>query len=283
MHHDAIRDAIEAATGQRPPGTPQPVSGGCIHETFGLGDFFVKANTPACAAMFTAEREALATLQATGTLRVPSPICSGLTDTHSFLVLERLQLGGPRSASQDALGRQLAALHRTSDELHGFRTDNFIGTTPQPNERSESWCDFYRERRLLHILGLAERCGHTFRGAHKLLDRLDTFFDGEPSPSLLHGDLWSGNSDALADGTPVVFDPASYFGDRETDLAMTTLFGGYGERFYAAYAESWPLPDGYGRRRDLYNLYHILNHAVLFGGGYARQAQTLIDDLLARV
>ena len=130
------------------------------------------------------------------------------------------------------------------------------------------------------MLTLAEARGYRFKNAITLLDKLGDFFDGEPSPSLLHGDLWGGNAAALPSGIPVIFDPAIYYGDREADLAMTRLFGGFSAPFYQAYEESWPLPVGHERRVNLYNLYHILNHAVLFGGGYVRQAQGVIDQLL---
>jgi len=169
----------------------------------------------------------------------------------------------------------------------GFAQDNFIGTTPQPNSWKDNWVDFWREQRLGFQLRLAEQNGHGSqlqRLGEKLMDALPAFFVGyTPQPSLLHGDLWSGNHAFLADGTPTIFDPAAYYGDRECDLAMTELFGGYHANFYAAYRAAYPLDAGYATRRDLYNLYHILNHANLFGGGYARQAEQMMQRLLAMV
>lgn len=162
----------------------------------------------------------------------------------------------------------------------GFAQDNFIGTTRQPNARKADWIDFWREQRLGFQLQLAAKDGHGGQLqslGEKLLDALPAFFAGyTPLPSLLHGDLWSGNHAFLPDGTPAVFDPAVYYGDRECDLAMTELFGGYPADFYAAYRAAWPLDAGYARRRDLYNL----NHANLFGGGYVRQAEQMMRVLL---
>jgi len=275
-----LRTAIERATGTLPPADPQPVGGGCIHQAFRLGEFFVKRNTPSSLPLFKAEERGLRTLQDTSTIRTPTPLCSGLTSSHAFLALEYLPLDGDRPRSHQELGRRLAALHRCSAHLFGADHDNFIGATPQPNQPSSSWIDFFREHRLGHMLRLAEAAGFSFPAAPRLLDHLHEFFpDAHPLPSLLHGDLWAGNAAALPDGSPVVFDPAVYYGDRETDLAMTSLFGGFSDSFYDAYHEAWPLPPAHSQRRDLYNLYHILNHAVLFGGGYARQANHIIQNL----
>ena len=283
MSLDTIRDAVEEATGVRPEGPAQPMGGGCINDAFRLGDFFVKTNELSKEAMFEVESLGLTALHQSNSVRVPQPICSGCDSALAFVVLEFLPLGGGSTSSQETLGRQLADLHRTTADHFGWEQDNFIGATPQPNLQSERWIDFLREHRLGHILHLAEGCGYAFRNAAGLLDNLDRFFESEPPPSLLHGDLWGGNAGALKDGTPDIFDPAVYHGDREADLAMTRLFGGFSPAFYAAYAEAWPLAPGHEARSDLYNLYHILNHAVLFGGGYARQAQGMMDELLRRI
>lgn len=175
----------------------------------------------------------------------------------------------------------------STTSCYGYVQDNFIGTTPQPNSWKDNWVDFWREQRLGFQLRLAQENGYGGRLQHlgqKLLDALPAFFAGyTPQPSLLHGDLWSGNHSFLADGTPAVFDPAAYYGDREADLAMTELFGGYPADFYAAYRAAYPLDTGYAVRRDLYNLYHILNHANLFGGGYVRQAEQMMQRLLVSI
>lgn len=177
--------------------------------------------------------------------------------------------------------------NRGTTSRFGFAQDNFIGTTPQPNGWSDDWIDFWHEHRLGFQLRLAEENGYGGQLqtlGNKLLDSLPAFYAGySPQPSLLHGDLWSGNHAFLADGTPAIFDPATYYGDREADLAMTELFGGYPADFYAAYRAAYPLNEDYATRRDLYNLYHILNHANLFGGGYARQAEQTMLRLLREV
>jgi len=185
------------------------------------------------------------------------------------------------------LGEQLATLHRRTGKAFGFTQDNFIGSSPQRNTWNNDWISFWREERLGFQLELAAENGYGGKLqslGEDLLEALPAFFEGyAPAPSLLHGDLWSGNHAFLADGTPTIFDPAVYYGDRECDLAMTELFGGYTANFYAAYRAAWPLHEGYGLRRDLYNLYHILNHANLFGGGYANQAEQMMRTLLQRM
>ena len=281
--------AISAAT-QRPFDLQRmtSVGGGCINESSHIegadgAAYFLKLNDVRHHAMLMAEAAGLATLAATGTLRVPCVIANGVADGQSYLVLEHLQL----SARGDArlLGERLAALHLCPAGGYGLDRDNFIGTTPQPNGWKEDWIDFWRERRLGFQLRLAADKGYggeLQRSGERLLDALPAFFTGyTPQPSLLHGDLWGGNHAYLADGTPVIFDPAVYYGDRECDLAMTELFGGYPAEFYSAYRAAWPLDAGYASRRDLYNLYHILNHANLFGGGYVKQAEQMMQRLLA--
>jgi fructosamine-3-kinase len=232
--------------------------------------------------MFVAEAAGLDAIAATSTLRVPQAIAHGIAGEQSYLVLEHLELHARGNAR--LLGKQLAALHRCSARQFGFSQDNFIGTTAQANTWKIDWIDFWREQRLGFQLQLAAENGYGGQLqslGDKLLDALPAFFRGyTPPPSLLHGDLWSGNHAFIADGTPTLFDPAAYYGDRECDLAMTELFGGFPPSFYAAYRAEWPLHEGYEIRRDLYNLYHILNHANLFGGGYVRQAEQMIRALL---
>ncbi len=265
-----------------------PVGGGSINQAYRLegtggSRYFLKLNDARHLPMFIAETAGLGAIAATSTLRVPRPVAHGATDSHSFLVLEHLELGSRGDAK--LLGTQLAALHLFTGERFGFAQDNFIGTTPQPNGWMDGWMDFWRERRLGFQLRLAARNGYGGQLqtlGEKLLDALPAFFAGyTPQPSLLHGDLWGGNHAFLADGTPAIFDPAAYYGDRECDLAMTELFGGYPTDFHAAYRAAYPPDAGYAARKDLYNLYHILNHANLFGGGYARQAEGMMQGLLA--
>jgi fructosamine-3-kinase len=265
------------------------VGGGSINESFRLDGsngerYFLKLNDARHHSMFEAEATGLDTIAATNTVRVPQPIILGIAGEHSYLVLEYLELSSRGNAG--LLGEQLAALHRCTGNTFGFAQDNFIGTTPQPNAWEDSWINFWREQRFGFQLKLAAKNGYGDQLqslGEKLLDALPTFFVGyTPQPSLLHGDLWGGNHAFTAGGTPTIFDPATYFGDRECDMAMTELFGGYPADFYASYRTTWPLDVGYSTRRDLYNLYHFLNHANLFGGGYVRQSRDIMQRLLSQ-
>jgi protein-ribulosamine 3-kinase len=286
---DAIAAAIGSATRQpfRLRGQTA-IGGGCINQACRIGGrdgryFFVKLNSADKAAIFAAEAAGLGEIASTNTIRVPQPITYGMAGKQSYLVLEHLDLSSHGNAK--LLGEQLAALHRCTGNSFGFSQDNFIGTTPQPNGWKSNWIDFWREHRLGFQLRLAAQNGYggqLQRLGEKLMDALPAFFTNyTPQPSLLHGDLWSGNHAYLQDGTPAIFDPAVYYGDRECDLAMTELFDGYDTNFYTAYRAAYPLDAGYATRRELYNLYHILNHANLFGGGYARQAEGMMQKLLA--
>ena len=225
-------------------------------------------------------------MQAAQALRVPQAVCHGVAAGQAYLVLEYLPLVSQGDAA--LLGRQLAQQHRVTAPQFGWTRDNWIGATPQPNGWRDDWIDFWREQRLGFQLRLAAENGYggaLQRDGEILMSRLDALFDGHtPQPSLLHGDLWGGNHGFLAESaTPVVFDPAVYFGDRECDLAMSELFGGFAPDFYAAYREAWPLDAGYAVRKTLYNLYHVLNHANLFGGSYVAQAARMIAQLLAQI
>ncbi|HKB60008.1 MAG TPA: fructosamine kinase family protein [Gallionellaceae bacterium] len=286
-----VSDAITRATGVRfECARSSAVAGGDINSAYRLEGsdgrrYFVKLNAAGKHAMFAAERAGLAEMAGTETVRVPRPVAEGVAGPLAFLVLEYLELGGRGNGRQ--LGEQLAALHRTTAPQFGFAIDNTIGSTPQPNGWMTDWIAFLRQRRLGFQLQLAESSGYRGklqeRGA-VLLEALPAFFSGyAPTPSLLHGDLWGGNHAYLKDGTPVIFDPAPYYGDREVDLAMTELFGGFDPDFYSGYRAGFALDPGYPVRKTLYNLYHILNHANLFGGGYARQAEGMIDRLLAAI
>ncbi len=265
------------------------VGGGCIHRTYRATDgghsWFVKANHASRADLFAAEADGLRAL-ARGPLRVPQVICSGEADRQSYLVLEWLDLGAGAPRDYAKLGEQLAHLHALTGPQHGWQRDNYIGSTPQSNAMEVSWPRFFGHARLAPQLALARTNGHTALCAKgdALLENLPRLFGGHaPRPSLLHGDLWGGNAGFLDNGTPVIFDPAVYYGDRETDVAMTELFGGFPEDFYAAYRAHSPLDSGYRVRKTLYNLYHVLNHANLFGGGYVAQAEKMVDTLAAEV
>jgi fructosamine-3-kinase len=265
------------------------IGGGCINECYLVRSrgraFFVKLNAPARADMFAAEAEGLAEIARSHTVRVPQPVCHGANAQASWLVLEHLELRPGDDRSMARLGRNLARMHRVTGERYGWHRDNTIGATPQVNTRSGDWIAFWHERRLGYQLKLAATRGHGGRlvaDGERLLEALPSFFHGyTPPPSLLHGDLWSGNVGLEAGGDPVIYDPAVYYGDREADLAMTELFGGFPPSFYDAYGASYPLDAGYPVRKHLYNLYHVLNHLNLFGGGYGAQAQRMIEHLLA--
>jgi protein-ribulosamine 3-kinase len=287
-----ISEHISSTTG-RPfsPNARNSVGGGCINAAYsieGSGQrYFVKINDAAHAAMFEAEAAGLQEIAAAQAIRVPLPICYGTAEDTCYLVLEYIDMGSGGNAAAQTLGRQLAALHRASAPRFGWSIANTIGATPQVNSWSDSWLDFWRERRLGYQLELAARNGFgggLQRKGEQLLARVGSFFHGyAPVPSLLHGDLWGGNWAIDLDGSPVVFDPAVYYGDREADIAMTELFGGFPPSFYAAYREAWPLHQGYAVRKTLYNLYHVINHLNLFGGGYQRQAEQMMEQLLAEV
>lgn len=293
MTLSALSAAISQASGRTfVAHSQEAIGGGCIHQALVLQDgetrWFVKLNAPSALAMFEAESEGLVALAASGAIRVPQPLCYGEVDGRAYLVMEHLTLRTLASADEARVfGQALAALHRHNTAHYGWHRDNHIGATPQSNATHVAWPRFYAESRLRPQLRLA--AAHGYGGAwiekgEKLAERLPALFvDYRPTASLLHGDLWHGNVGVLPDGTPAIFDPAVYYGDRETDLAMTELFGGFPANFYAAYREAWPLAEGYETRKTLYNLYHVLNHLNLFGRGYLGQAQRMIDTLLAEL
>lgn len=263
------------------------IGGGCINSASrysdGTREFFIKTNHASRVKMFEAEAEGLGEMASSATVRVPEPICYGEHGGQSYIVMEYLDIGG--GADRRLLGRQLAQMHRVTSDRFGWRIENTIGSTPQHNGPLSDWVDFWRKRRLGFQLELAARKGYggeLQRLGERLMEDFPVLFESyRPVPSMLHGDLWSGNYGGLKDGTPVIFDPAFYYGDREADLAMTTLFGGFGADFYAAYNEAWPLDAGYGVRRTFYNVYHIINHLNMFGGGYHGQAISMMEQVLS--
>lgn len=263
--------------------------GGCINDcrvVRGQGlAFFVKLNTAERLPMFEAEAAGLREIARSSTVRVPQPLCHGASAEASWIVLEYLELGSAGRRGMEQLGRGLASMHRFHAAHFGWHRDNTIGATPQINTPAADWIGFWRKQRLGFQLALARENGYRGRllaQGERLLGQLPVFFSGhEPRPSLLHGDLWSGNAAFMRDGTPVMFDPAVYYGDREADIAMTELFGGFSADFYRAYDEAYPREPGYATRKQLYNLYHILNHLNLFGGSYHAQAERMIEQVLS--
>jgi len=261
-----------------------PISGGDINAAYRLTltdgtRIFMKANRTASPAFFQAEADGLAAIRDTGAIGVPAMIAAGSDERYgNFLLLEWI---GPAPQKHDfwaTFGHSLARMHLADADRFGWKRDNYIGSTPQVNAPRESWIAFFRDCRLAPQFKQAQ---HWFdadmrRRVIRLMDHLSDWLVEPPRPSLLHGDLWSGNFITGADGQAWLIDPAVYVGHAEADLAMTELFGGFHPRFYAAYQEVNPLQAGYDERRDLYNLYHLLNHLNLFGAGYLSSAERIV-------
>jgi len=267
------------------------IGGGCINKAYCIADekqrYFIKLNAAQSLPMFEAEAAGLKELIQSNTIRVPHPVCYGQNNHTAWLVLEYIQFSNNAPGNAADLGTSLAAMHHTHAANFGWARNNTIGDTPQINTQSSDWVFFWRTHRLGHQLNLAKTNGYTGKLqslGERLLIELDQFFDdSSPPASLLHGDLWSGNYSFDDTGCPVLFDPATYYGDRETDIAMTELFSGFSNSFYSAYRHEYPLDSGYNVRKVVYNLYHILNHLNLFGGSYRNQAEQMINRLLAEI
>ena len=308
------REALLLAGDTTPLRGYDPVGGGSISEALRLRtdrcEYLLKSSGHELPGFFAAEARGLALLAATGAVRVPVVFAyrdAKRTENHpegtrpqgqprtdrastdygsqSFILLEWL-VAPPqhdRASAAEALGHGLAALHRATAPAYGLDHDNYIGATPQPNGWMTSWRAFFRERRLRVQAELAHRngrmSGERARRMERLLDRLGDWLDDRAvTPALLHGDLWGGNFIVGPGGAAALIDPAAYYGNHEADLAFTTLFGGFPASFYRAYDEVWPQVSGWQERRDLYNLYHLLNHLNLFGEGYGAQ----VDQVLRR-
>jgi fructosamine-3-kinase len=264
------------------------LTGGSINAAWQVstrnGEFFLKTNPSPIPDLFEREHESLAAIHSVGVLRTPKPLGFANPDADGypgFLLTEFLDKGPATWDFHERLGQQLAEHHqRAAAPRCGFAHDNYIGTTPQPNPWTDDWVDFYAEHRLGHQLILAEANG--YRGelqalGHRLTGNLHRWLDEpEEPPTLLHGDLWHGNILCTDEGEPAVIDPACFYGRRETDIAMTQLFGGFQERFYEAYDEAWPLEDGHKDRIAIYRLYHLLNHLNLFGGTYLKSCLEIL-------
>ena len=279
----SIRDKVGSSFDGRPASA---VGGGCVNHAQRLLDrtgnvaYFVKHNNGDLLPMFETEVQGLAAIAKTGTIRVPNTVCCGLANGRAYMVQEWMDLGG--NTDWRSLGSKLAELHSCSpSERYGWDHNNFIGATGQINDWHDGWQDFFFNQRLEVQRKLAEERGGTVERYDELINALPNILEGhEPKPSLVHGDLWTGNVAFSNTGEPVIFDVAVYFGDREVDLAMSQLFGSFDRGFYMAYRSERPLDPGYERRRTLYNLYHVLNHYNLFGGFYLSQANGMIAELL---
>lgn len=270
------------------------VGGGCINQGYAVsGDtstYFVKLNQATQVEMFEAEALGLQQMLDTQTIRVPKPLGVGTAGDSAYIAMEWLEFGGSGNPQAwEEMGRQLAAMHRATPpqpsgkEGFGWDRNNTIGSTPQINTWTSDWAEFFTEHRLGYQFRLARRRGGHFPHQDRLLAVAPKLLDHQPQPSLVHGDLWGGNAAITKLGEPVILDPATYVGDREVDIAMTELFGGFSAAFYRGYNEVWPLDEGYKKRKTLYNLYHILNHFNLFGGGYGSQANRMIEQVLSSV
>lgn len=288
---EAVGAAFLHQTGRRlREETARSVSGGCIHRTTLLEDaegglVFLKCNDGGQFPLFEAERRGLELLREAEAIRVPGVLASGRVPDRAggtaFLALEGLELvpasvfGNRAGVGEAAMGEGIAALHGkgSPDGRFGAGFDNFIGSTPQANPWTDSWGEFFAESRLRPLMELSEQKGLDLPGGERLLDAVRDFLNERNiRASLLHGDLWGGNVACCAGGEPVVFDPAAYFGDAEADIAFTGMFGGFGRRFHEAYRAVRPEPEDAALLHRIYNLYHLLNHHVLFGGGYGREA-----------
>jgi fructosamine-3-kinase len=267
------------------------VSGGDINQAFllqvGQQSWFIKVNRASLLEMFEAEQAGLNEIAATDTIRVPQPLSCGLIKNHCYLLMENLNLKRGSTATDRLLGAQLAQLHQIKQPYFGWFRNNTIGSTAQLNERDELWPKFWCVMRMHFQLHLAANNGFSGRlqtRGERLCEQLDNFFvDYHPYPALVHGDLWAGNAGVDDKNQPVIFDPACYYADREVDIAMTELFGGFSGDFYAAYNDVYALEPGYETRKTLYNLYHVLNHLNLFGSAYLSQAENMIERLLAEI
>ena len=257
----------------------RPIGGGDINDAyeavFGSGrSVFVKTHASGPDGMFEAEAQGLAWLTEANALRVPEVLAhsNGEQGQGGFLVLEMLVSSPSRPGFQEETGRGLAALHRYGAPSFGFEHSNFIGSLSQTNKRAECWAEFYRQERIEPMVARAQARGlfssSDLDDFQRLYQRLDNLVGPEEPPARLHGDLWSGNLHTGPQGEPCLIDPAVYGGHREMDLAMMKLFGGFGSRCFAAYEEAYPLAPGSPERVDLYQIYPLLVHVNLFGGGY---------------
>jgi protein-ribulosamine 3-kinase len=278
VNHELSVEALEA------------VGGGSINRCYRVKTrhrgYFCKTNRASEIDNFKAEFRGLNLLSQNLHLDIPQPLAVGTIDDIAVLILPLIKLYPLSGQGANLLGTGLAMQHRIVCKYFGLKHDNFIGLSPQVNTPARTWSDFLKQSRFMPQLAMAKSngCDHSLiRLGERLLDVLPRFFEEyDPVPSLLHGDLWSGNA-AEANGRPVIYDPAVYFGDREFDIAMTELFGRFPNAFYNSYNAEWPLDPGYELRKPLYQLYHVLNHFNLFGGGYSQQAEQLTRELLANI
>jgi len=260
------------------------VSGGCINSAIGLkcieGFYFLKWNKKTTYPfMFEAEMKGLQELHKTGVISVPLPIFTAEVDNFSFLAMNFIESGQKQALFWTEFGNRLAALHKYTQASFGLDHDNYIGSLPQSNNRHETWVSFFIEERLEKLVKKAcdkdLLASKHLKAFENLYIKLPELFEEDP-PALLHGDLWSGNYMADAQGLPCLIDPAIYFGHREMDIGMSLLFGGFAEEFYNVYNEAWPMEKGWRQRIEIWNLYPLLVHLILFGAGYRKSIENVI-------
>ena len=287
MFDNKTKSKIEHITNSRIISTTS-LSGGCISNAYKITledkrNLFLKINHSHPKDMFRKEANGLKECSKPNVIHTPKVIA--VEDT--FILLEFIEIGKKQNDFFGSFGRSFAEMHKFTSEAFGFYEDNYIGSTPQiniPNGKEKNdWTTFYFNKRILFQFNLAEKNGYATDELRKGISFLENniekiLFGSEEHPSLLHGDLWSGNYMVNENGKAGLIDPAVYYGHREADLAMTKLFGGFSESFYKSYNESFPLKDGYNYRENIYKLYHVLNHLNLFGSGYYRQAISLIKS-----
>ncbi len=298
-HHTSLAQALVSLFGNSVAiAETDRLSGGDINKAYGLtlntgAHIFMKANSKANADFFTAEAAGLSAIEATDVIKTPEILCTG-TDNgedvgYSFLLLKFIKSAKPRPDYWESFARDLAALHKADTKIFelsgkfGFFQNNFIGARAQNNTPSDSWISFFRDNRLAPQFKDADSyfTAEDRSKITKLLDHLEDFLIEPNQPSLLHGDLWSGNVMCGPEGKAMLIDPAAYIGHAEADLAMTELFGGFPEKFYDAYREANPLESGYENRRDLYNLYQLQNHLNLFGPTYLGPVLSIVDEYVS--
>ena len=249
--------------------------------------YFLKVGSKSDVNRFVAEATGLELIALTNTVHTPRVFNVGNVRDNAYILMEFLEMGPQTNHSALELGKQLALMHQTTADFFGLNQTNWIGLTKQFNKQEADWVVFYRDQRLLPQLELAYSKGYATAledKATNLLNNLNVFFeDYFPTPSLLHGDLWAGNWGTLCNNKPVIFDPAVYYGDRETDIAMTLLFGGFSEEFYESYNSIWQTSPGFSIRQDLYNFYHVINHLNIFGNSYLLLSENLLDKLILKL
>ncbi len=286
--HDFFSEALKLCTNRNHViKSVKPISGGDINEASKIntssGSYFIKWQNEDCGDMFEKEAEGLFHIKSTKTIRTPSVIGFGKISNRDFLILEYIQNKSPSTEFWRIFGRSVAALHGNTNTYYGLNTDNYIGKLPQSNKPTAGWIDFFINERLLFQAKYGIRNGSftksIFDKLEKLYSKLPTLLP-EEKPSLLHGDLWSGNFMSDDEGNPIIYDPAVYYGHREMELAFTHLFGGFDHEFYDAYQEVWPIQSGFEERMAIYQLYPLLVHANLFGGSYTQSVENILNRFI---